>query len=400
MRTPRPKFIVIGGGLSGLIAAHVLSCRGGEVTLLDRSLPDGNGALGGFTGFSGAKFSLLPAGQGLVPAAGSLERLRAAIEEVLEFLDLRSRVDSGAGDMSADEPLSGSGAIRRYRSIVLTPLEIARTIEVISEHVRESAKVITSEATALRPDGDDWVAFGRNGEIARARSVLFAAGRTGGSLLRDAGATPQEGKGVDLGVRVEFLDRQALQRLRDQGPDAKILMARTRTFCLNHPGTIYRYPFRGISIPGGVVAHSDQTCANVGLLTRVTPKQATIEDVLRRLEGLRAPEYELAPVVRGSPFQDKLPTIRAAYGEAIADELQAFATMLGASKLVDWDSPHRVHFPLLDWHWDTFAVGGSHRTDRPGLYVAGDAAGHARGLLQAGVSGWLAAHEMLSDADK
>ena len=400
MRALRAEFIVIGGGLSGLVAAHVLSRRGAAVILLDRSLPDGKGVLGGFTGFSGAKFSLLPAGQGLVPAAGSLERLREATDDVLALLDIRSRVESGAGDTSADEPLAGSGAIRRYRSIVLTPPEVARTIEIISGRVRKAVQVIGVEATRLSADGREWVASDADGEIARAGSVLFAAGRTGGTLLRDAGATPQEGKGVDLGVRVEFLDYQALWPLREQGPDAKILMGRTRTFCLNHPGTIYRYAFRGISIPGGIVAHHGERRANVGILTRVSPKQATIDDVLRRLAGLKPTEYELAPVVHGPPFQDKLPVLRATYGEALAEELQAFAKMLGDANLVDWDRPHKVHFPLLDWHWDVFAVGSTHQADRPGLYVAGDAAGHARGLLQAGVSGWLAAHEMLSDAYK
>ena len=399
MRRHWSDFIVIGGGLSGLTAAHILSNWGADVILLDERLPDGKG-LGGFTGFSGAKFSLLPAGQGLIPAAGSLERLREAIDHVLGLLDIRSRVESGAGDTSADEPLLGSGAIRRYRSIVLTPLEIERTIEVISKIVKESVQVIATKVTKLRTDGRDWVAFGRNGELARARSVLFAAGRTGGSLLRDAGATSQEGKGVDLGVRIEFLDRRALKTLREQGPDAKILMGRTRTFCLNYPGTVYRYPFRDISIPGGIVGHRGQRCANVGILTRVTPKQATIENVLHRLSTLERVEYEGASAVRGLPFQDKLPAIQFVYGETVANELITFAKMLGESEFVDWNKPYKVHFPLLDWHWDTFGVGSTHRADRPGLYVAGDAAGHARGLLQAGVSGWLAAHEMLSDADK
>jgi len=400
VKARRAEFIVIGGGLSGLISADTLSRRGAEVVLLDRSLPDGNGSLGGFTGFSGAKFSLLPAGQGLVPVAGSLERLHEAIDDVLRLLRIRSRVESGAGDISADEPLGGAGAIRRYQSIVLTPSEIAETIKVVSERVRESVQVIAAKATNLRFEGQEWVVSSSDGELWRAPSVLFAAGRTGASLLRDAGATLQEGKGVDLGVRIEFLDRSALHRLREKGPDAKILMGRTRTFCLNHPGTIYRYPFRDISIPGGIVGHRDEQRANFGILTRVTQKQATIDRVLHCLGKLGPAGYEIAPTVRGPPFQDKLPTLRATYGEAVAGELQAFAEMLGKSELVDFDQLHKVHFPLLDWHWDTFAVGTTHRTDRPGLYVAGDAAGHARGLLQAGVSGWLAAQEMLSDADK
>ena len=231
MKDHRPEFIIIGGGLSELVAAHVLSQRGAEVTLLDRSLPDGNGLLGGFTGFSGAKFSLPPAGQGLIPAAGSLERLQEAIADVMRLLDIRSRVESGAEDASADEPLAGSGAIRRYRTIVLTPLEIARTIEVVSRHVRESLHVIEAEAT------NSAAMVGIGSLLAATESshepdpcCLQLGGPEDRSFAMPA--PRQEGKGVDLGVRVEFLDRRALQPLREHGPDAKILMGRTRTFCL------------------------------------------------------------------------------------------------------------------------------------------------------------------------
>lgn len=51
--------------------------------------------------------------------------------------------------------------------------------------------------------------------------------------------------------------------------------------------------------------------------------------------------------------------------------------------------------PLLDWHWHTFATPSSHLTSLPGVYALGDSSGHARGLLQASVSGWLAAEEYL-----
>ena len=243
-----------------------------------------------------------------------------------------------------------------------------------------------------------WVALGVDGRIAESRVAIFAGGRTGGSLLRRAGATPQEGKGVDLGVRVEFLDREGIRPLRERGPDAKILMGQTRTFCLNYPGTVFRYSFQDISIPGGIVADQSEPRGNFGILTRVRGKEEAVARVLSYLRSVRREAYETAHVTRGAPFQDKMPMLQSAYGSEAADHLQKFGKVMGEMGLVDWDSEHRIHFPLLDWHWDTFGVGFSHCTDLPHLFAAGDVAGHARGLLQAGVSGWLAALEALADA--
>ncbi|WP_245486821.1 hypothetical protein [Mesorhizobium sp. M7A.F.Ca.MR.176.00.0.0] len=324
--------------------------------------------------------------------------MQQATSEVLRFFDIEGRRAIETNDTSADTPLANGGVIRRYESIVLTPQEIERAIQTVSHRVKGSVAVLDGKVSELRRIGSQWVAFGAGGEIARARFAIFAAGRTGGSLLRGAGATPQEGKGIDLGVRIEFLDRRALQQLRERGPDAKILMGRTRTFCLNHPGIVYRYPFLDISIPGGIVADQSHPSANVGLLTRVSRKNEALDAVLRYLRTLPQNTYESASVVRGAPFQDKMAMLNAAYGPVVADELQNFAGMLNETGLMDWNRDHRIHFPLLDWHWDTFGIGSTHRTDQPGLYVAGDAAGHARGLLQAGISGWLAANELLADA--
>ncbi|MEX0827554.1 MAG: hypothetical protein WD005_01240, partial [Haliea sp.] len=78
-------------------------------------------------------------------------------------------------------------------------------------------------------------------------------------------------------------------------------------------------------------------------------------------------------------------------------QLEDFISQLSDASLVDLSLSHRMHFPLIDWHWPTYAKTGSAQTSEPRLYVAGDSAGHARGLLQAAVSGWLAAEEIANE---
>ncbi|WP_245267580.1 FAD-dependent oxidoreductase [Mesorhizobium sp. WSM1293] len=391
-------YLVIGGGLGGLTAANVLAEAGCDVVLVDRSLPEARGALGGFTRFSGAKFSLLPAGQGLAPVAGGLGALRATTQDVLAFCDLADHSAVGSLDLLDDQPIGAQASMRAYQSIVLTPQQVERLVERISGKVGASIRVIDAGIDELRPGPSGWLAFSRGGAIVEGRVAIFCGGRMGGTLLRRAGAMPQEGKGIDLGVRIEFAERESLRALRDRGPDAKILIGPTRTFCLNSPGTIFRYGFRQITIPGGIVADTSERGANFGILTRVQGKEDRLGRVLRALRTVPPAEYEAAPTVKGAPFQDKTAILESAYGFEVVGHLKKFAETLGELGLVDWTSEHRIHFPLLDWHWDTFAVGHSHRTSQPNLFVAGDAAGHARGLLQAGVSGWLAAREALADA--
>lgn len=398
MSVARCDFLIVGGGLGGLSAAYVLRDAGLDVVLVDRSLPEADGSLGGFTRFSGAKFSLLPAGQGLAAVAGGIEKLQATIADVLAFCGLSEESAVGSRDVLSDQPIGAQANVRAYKSIVLTPQEVEQLVRRVSAKVGSSIRVIDAGVDELRQVSSGWLACSNGKAIVEARIAIFCGGRTGGELLRRAGAIPQEGKGIDLGVRIEFSDRESLRALRDRGPDAKILIGPTRTFCVNSPGTIFRYGFRQVTIPGGIVADAAERSANFGILTRVRGKEERLGRVMQAIGTARPAEYEAAHLVKGAPFQDKAAILESAYGSEVVGHLQSFAETLGELGLVDWAAEHRIHFPLLDWHWDTFAVGNSHRTSQPNLFVAGDAAGHARGLLQAGVSGWLAALEALADA--
>ncbi|ACE93452.1 hypothetical protein RHECIAT_PA0000106 (plasmid) [Rhizobium etli CIAT 652] len=293
--------------------------------------------------------------------------------------------------------MSSEANIRTYESIVLSPREIEHLVQIISEKIRKLALVVDAKVVNLKHTRSGWIVSDSHGPVAEGRVLIAAGGRAAGSLLKVAGVSPQEGKGIDLGVRLEFLDRHAVQKLRARGPDAKVLLGSTRTFCLNHPGTIFRYAFQDISIPGGIVADEVEPRANFGILTRVQGKAVALAQALDYLKTVPRSEYERAPVVKGIPDL-QLPMIQSAYGKAVAQRLSTFAETLGELGLVDWEQEYRIHFPLLDWHWDVFAVGDTHRTAQPDLFVAGDAAGHARGLLQAAVSGRLAASEALAYA--
>lgn len=390
---------VIGGGLAGIVAAIRLSQAGSSVVLIDCPLPEARGKLGGFARFSGAKFSFPPAGLGLVPVAGSLEQLNESISQVIEILGISACARTESPESDAN--FGGNVVFRRYHSILLPPEGVEAMLDRLTAKVAGKATVVQGKATELNREDSKWkIAVNGLSESCThcwtVDAVFYAAGRLSEGVLLRAGAIPSDGKGLDVGVRLEFENRGAAEGLINLGADAKILRGKCRTFCLNSPGQIYRYPFRGITIAGGIVADASIQAANVGILLRVQEKERRIEDILRAGEL-----HHKEMIVESARFRTERETwvmpevLPSVIGVQEAAQLREFIQELSRLGLVNTRLAHRVHMPLLDWHWHTFSSEASHKTSLPNVFALGDSSGHARGLLQAAVSGWLAAQEYL-----
>ncbi len=255
-------------------------------------------------------------------------------------------------------------------------------------------------ATALLNNDERWlieisIPATREKFVVAANVIFYAAGRLSDDILVRPGAIPNEGKGLDIGVRLEFLDKSAVSNIRQYAPDAKIMYDRCRTFCLNSPGTIYRYPFKGIMIPGGIAANTSVLNANLGVLLRVSRKSNRLSEIITKALPL-SDKIERDSFKLRSRIPFSLPRcLYEIFGEDDAKKLDEFCQLLYQMNLLDLNQEYRIHIPLLDWHWNTFAQPNSHKTNLDNVYALGDSAGHARGLLQAAVSGWLAAEEFL-----
>ncbi|MDR6742042.1 hypothetical protein J2X56_004070 [Herbaspirillum sp. 1173] len=394
--------IVIGGGLAGMTAALRLSRGGNKVILVDHGLPDAKGNLGGFAKFSGAKFSLPPAGLGLLPAvSGSPHTLQEKIGEVWSLLGLTDYSAGTSLDFSLEETvcLPLGTVLRQYRSVLLSPSEMDTLLQRLTSALAECVQIVKGQAVKLMKRGTSWevtVSDNNANKFAISTSTVFyAGGRHSSAILRAAGASTVSGKGLDLGMRIEFADSRALSNLRTLGPDAKLISGKCRTFCLNVPGSVYRYPYGNITIPGGVVAGKLETKANVGLLARVSDK-AILGDVAKKCERSYMELLTYSDQWRTGPPPEDKNFLAQIYGGEISSQLQDFAAELERSRMLDWSVPYKIHLPLIDWHWDVFCHPGSHRTTLEGVFALGDSAGHARGLMQAALSGWIAAEEHLN----
>ena len=156
--------LVIGGGLAGLVCAIRLESQGRLQHLIDTPVSGLGGGLGGFAEFSGAKFSLPPAGLGLAPLAGGVERLNGDIEKVVTLLGLEKYPLIESRDYLANEDPSNM-KLRGYRSHVLSKLQITDLIHELSLKV-PSSKVVLSKVRMIEPDQDGtWHAYVDNGQV-------------------------------------------------------------------------------------------------------------------------------------------------------------------------------------------------------------------------------------------
>ncbi len=388
--------LIIGAGLAGLTAALRLSDLGVKAALVDYALPQSEGDLGGFAKFSGAKFSLPPAGMGLAPLAGGTEKLARTIAEVLKYLSLSDSLTATSLDQSNNQAY-----LRSYQSILLTPEKITDLVRGLEISVKKSGvpiyrgyckRIYPGQSTT-----ESTVIINEEEHTFTSRIVIYAGGRLGTKILKDAGVETTKGKGIDVGVRVEFFSSDGLKALRSLGPDAKIIRGDCRTFCLNSPGEIYRYSFEHLKIPGGIVAGDEIERSNVGLLLRLEDKEKTINDIIKNTKHIDQELLSKGIRAKNDIFGSAKLVLDNIFGEDRRRSLEDFALHLQNQGLVNWELTHDIHLPLIDWHWDTFSKQTSFQTSEPAIYCIGDASGHARGLLQASISGYLVAEDISNE---
>ena len=388
--------MIIGAGLAGLTTAIRLQQLGFKPLVINSCALDIEGKLGGFASFSGAKFSLPPAGLGLINITKTEDALYDAIESVLDIFEL----DSNKYTISHDKE-SVLSTLRLYKSLVLMPNEIDDLIyRLIAILERSGINIVRGYCNKIEFNSDVTVVHIKDRKQHRylhCQTVFFAGGRLGANILLDAGIAPTDKKGIDVGVRIEFKDHKGLSSLRKYGPDAKIIKGNCRTFCLNSPGLIYRYPYQNITIPGGIVANKMEEKSNVGMLYRSKDKNNLLNRVLNVSNSIPKKLLEKPHKAQKSIFGESISLINKLYGSLITRELEEFGKYLSDTNLVDWDCEHFIHIPLIDWHWNTFSLEHSFKTGNESIYCVGDSSGHARGLLQAAVSGWLAAEEYVNE---
>jgi uncharacterized FAD-dependent dehydrogenase len=387
--------VIIGGGLAGISAAAALSKYPKiQALLIDCPAVEGATGYGGFARFSGAKFSPPPAGKNLRKLVQTDEELESAFDYFSSISKLGERLSINGDSLSkADQKIQDTDLeIRRYSSLVLNPQEMTDVINNVANSIPTWVNKLAGKCELISRSENGFSII-LNESVIQTKAIMLAAGRVATANLLGDVTEETFNRGIDLGVRFEFSDKKDIRALRSLGADAKILWRNCRTFCLNYPGAVFRYPFGSISIPGGIVADNDAEGANFGILYRTPEKKESISKILAvcKRNGDHAVNRSIS--VQGAALGESEAILREIYPAVVVDELKKFCDLLSAAGLIDWKRPHIVHMPLIDWHWPVYGNVNSHRASIDGIWVVGDSAGHARGLLQAAISGILGIKE-------
>ncbi|MBU0505661.1 MAG: FAD-dependent protein [bacterium] len=264
-----------------------------------------------------------------------------------------------------------------------------------------------------------------------ADNFVSAAGKSSGSVLRRilmSVGLPIKYNHIELGVRVETF-QDAIEILTDIHLDAKVKMkhddAEIRTFCMCRGGYLARCGYdtfdsnkRIFTISGFSLTQSKSQNSNFGILVRrrfpsyvdpIAMQLPIISKINKVAKGTVVQRYEdflknkktsLKRLIENgvsTTLPESAPAnLHELMPNNILEPVRVFMENLSKvmPKLGHGDT--LLHAPVWEMCWDRIPTNDKLETDIPGFYVAGDAIGIARGIVQAAASGIIVARSILS----
>lgn len=442
--------LVVGAGPAGLAAAaELLKSRAGRVVVVEKgespagrfcpSLTSGKciecpicsllSGIGGATGLLGGKLCFFPAGQRLATRAGYSSE--AANSLLVSFIrEMKMGVTSDlAHSLMPSSVLRGIGRfdIKEYSALpVLRPK--------LQELLRAVIGTVIGQGGIIRPQtqvfdicegpGDHrfQVTYLKNGLLQRLYvrdSIILATGRAGASwlstFLKSAGVTSSPDV-VDVGVRLEIPSscvRVLPQGLQD--PKLKISAGtphEVRTLCWCRGGELCTTRTNGGILIDGHFGDRFGETTSVSLVSRLevpsgaSPLEHALEQFggqpesrqlviqgLASFMGLRSTGMGSSPTFRVGE-SDIRHSLARPLAEGITEMIYELDCMMEGNVLGK-DSAGFVYGPVVDKYWETPELDSQLMTSLPGLYVAGDATGIGRGILQAMFAGIVVADSIM-----
>ncbi len=405
----------------------------------------------------GAKLSLLPSGRRLIDHFGADTAQDLCTTAYTWLTEPLATAPELLGQNLTDRAIeafdANALAIREYPVAVLGESTLGRVIEGFHAHLAARVTIRhTAELTAAEPDGTGLlltVRTGRTHQHLSAGHLVLATGRRGvtstTALLRSLGVAT-ELPDISVGVRFEMA-APLLAPIGEEHPDLKITQLdagarKVKTFCFcggSNGGRIKFTNYEGafgepvITLDGHETterpkpADGRELAANFGLLCQAVGRGNALQArdsflaTYRELTGARPFTQTLGAFLDRRPDSSGWPELAAAlpFQPSVADltcgrvdqlftddehaSLTAGLRRLLASILDHAGHPATVDAlanqvlvvgPELEFLWDKPAI--DHTCRVPGLpvYVIGDSAGIAQGIVQAAMMGIAAGHDI------
>ncbi len=439
--------VIIGAGPAGLFAALSLENLGaGKVLLVEqgpdleerrRDLPGGLlCGWGGAGAFSDGKLILSPEVGGFLSDLLSLDDLTALIQEVDDlYLSLGAAAATHGGDADTLEFLKTEA---RHAGMIFIP---TRLRHIGTENCREilsrlrdrlSDRVeIRTRCRAHRILAEAGVVTGvalENQEVAGARYVIAAPGRSGAAWMREEArrlAIPSIPSPVDIGVRVE-VPAPVLAPLTEAAYEAKLIYySRTfddkvRTFCMNPFGEVVLEELEGLVTVNGHSYTSRKTeNSNFAILVSSTFTEpfndpisygqyiARLANLLgrgalvqrlgdlkvgRRTNAARLDRCLTRPTLKNATPGDLSFVLPYRYLKDILEMLEALDVLAPGI-----NHRHTLLYGVeVKFYSQRLHLSPELETPIGNLFIIGDGAGITRGLIQASASGIIAARAVAS----
>lgn len=393
--------IIVGGGVSGLMAAYKLKSlgnrllvieRGKDVFLRRKALPfDVANGIGGAGLYSDGKLSMYPSATQLWQLNET--ELKSSYVGIKNFLHDFSIDISDFPDMPKEPIFEDAQEIRHkcYQSILLSSeqrmgITYRMAMTIGSENILTDAEVIKIR----KVDGRYEVVYVKGGQKITliTESIVLAGGKHCYSFLRetmDDISEPELFEKTEIGIRIEC-PNESFDYYDDEQPDVKLICQNEkekelRTFCCSRDGIVLQsesYGYIGYNGASCEISRTGKT--NIGILIMTEGEKAIkMRNDIKQLGHLQGASL---------PLQDFLDGNKLLISKNIDLDIRNFVNrcfpkMKGAEGIVYFPSIEKLGcYPVLT---STLKLGDEN------IWICGDATGRFRGLLPAFISGMLVA---------
>jgi len=436
--------VIVGAGSAGLFAALRLSEADLRVLVIDRGLAPKEResityGVGGAGTFSDGKLNLTTKIGGDPSAIGCSEAdLLRLIEDVDETF-----TRCGAPELYSGE--DSTALAHLYQTAAQAGIEFiaGRQRHIGTSRIREVIDALYHDLLArgiefrldARVEGIEREADGFTVDVGSeriaARFVIAAPGRSGAYWLREVARSldvgPEFGP-LDVGVRLEF-PAEPYEYVEQVMYDAKLRVRTStyddmvRTFCTNPRGFVVREDHDDFVLVNGHAENERKSSnTNFALLVHVEltdPVEDTTQygraiaelastigggrPILQRLKDLEQGRRSTAERIRRVRIA---PTLKEFTPGDVSMALpqRIVVDILEAIERLDRILPGLasdgtlIYAPEIKFYDTRYRLSEGMQTGLPGLYVAGDASGHSRGIVFAAVTGILAAEHIVGRA--
>jgi uncharacterized protein len=378
--------------------------------------------VGGASVLSGGKVSVYPAGRAMAGIIGSESETKKSLSTAFglfnQFVQLiPPNIPLNIVQAAVEQYAHRGFEFRYYDSYLYHQSDLISGYNRMLDEILASGISVHLETHVkwIKPTEEGFHISGSTGKNNAveffSKRLILAVGRYGIDLLNALDPTLKlEGRpnDLDVGVRLEF-PTSIWPDINSCHNDLKLHFMNARTFCVCKDGFIAPYRLNDIFLLEG---HSEPDIktgfTNLAITVRCPSdsnlsSRAIFSDIQQRLlkqSNGKPIRQQLTDFLAGRPSQleksDKPASISYwQWGsiEACLPKSVYFAVRDAVGYFVDKILPPNallsvsVFAPEIDYYWSKFPVTNGFLSQKEGVYLIGDCAGHFRGILQAFCSG-------------